>query len=62
MSRKWNRATTQKQRLGTEGVGVDGGEAIERLDMDGAGDGFGKEAGIAGGLGGTDTGVGTTSG
>ena len=48
--------------FGAERVGVDGGEAIERLDTDEAGDGVGKEVEVAGGLGGTDIGVGTTSG
>ena len=48
--------------FGTEGVGVDGGDVIERLDTDEAGDGVGKEVEAAGGLGGTDIGVGTTSG
>jgi hypothetical protein len=48
--------------FGTEGVGVDGGEAIERFDTEEDGDGVGKEVEIAGGLGGTDIGVGTTSG
>ena len=48
--------------FGTEGVGVDGGEVIERLDTDETGDGDGKEVEVAGGLGGTDIGVGTTSG
>ena len=48
--------------FGAEGVGVDGGGAIERLDTDEAGDGVGKEVVVAGGLGGTDIEVGTTSG
>ena len=45
-----------------EGVGVDGGVPIEKLDIDEAGDGVGKEGEIVDGLGGTDIGVGTTSG
>ena len=48
--------------FGIEGVGVDGEEVIERLDTDDAGDGVGKEVEVADGLGGTDIGVGTTSG
>ena len=49
------------REFGAEAVGVDGGEVIERLDTDEAGDG-GKEVEVADGLGGADIGVGTTSG
>lgn len=48
--------------LGAEAVGVEGGEVIEKLDTDEAGDGVGREIEVADGLGGTDIGVGTTSG
>lgn len=48
--------------FGVGGVGVDGGVAIVRLDTDDFGDGVGNEVEVAGGLGGTDNGLGTTSG
>lgn len=43
-------------------VGVDGGEAVERLDTDDVGDDVDDESGVTETLGGKDIGVGTTSG
>jgi hypothetical protein len=43
-------------------VGVDGGEAIEKLDTDDDGDDDGSEVEVAGGLGGTVIELGTISG
>jgi hypothetical protein len=43
-------------------VGVGGGEAVERLDTDGVGDGVGNKVEVRGGVGDKDVELGTTSG